>query len=101
MSQKYKLEHKDARKPKRGTVGSAGYDLTCVSVREWRPGVLEYDTGVSFEIEPGFVGLLFPRSSLSNYDLALCNSVGVIDGDFRGTVKLRFKQTGDKIYAVG
>ena len=98
---KYKLEHKDARKPKRGSPGAAGFDLTCVSSREWRPGIIEYDTGVSVEIDPGFVGILCPRSSVSNYDLQLCNSVGVIDSDYRGTIKLRFKQTGDKIYAIG
>lgn len=34
--------------------------------------------------------LLFPRSSLSKYNLQLANSVGVIDRSYRGNIILRF-----------
>lgn len=58
---------------------------------------IEYDTNVS--IEPSsdeyedfdFFSLLYPRSSISNYNLSLCNSVGVIDSGYRDTIKVRFK----------
>lgn len=56
---------------------------------------IEYKTGLACEIPPGFVGLLFPRSSVSNYSLVLCNSVGVLDSGFRGEIKVRFKGLGD------
>lgn len=54
---------------------------------------IEYDTSIAIEIPPGFVGLMFPRSSVSNKDLLLANSVGVIDSDYRGSIKFRFKRT--------
>ena len=53
------------------------------------------------EIPVGYVGLLFPRSSISNYDLTLSNSVGVVDSGYRGNIKFRFKQTSDLTYYIG
>ena len=41
------------------------------------------------EIPRGYVGLLFPRSSVSNKGAWLANSVGVIDSGYRGPVKVR------------
>lgn len=35
--------------------------------------------------------LVFPRSSVSKYNLVLANSIGLIDADYRGEVLLRFK----------
>jgi len=35
--------------------------------------------------------LVFPRSSVSRYNLLLANSVAVIDSGFRSTIKVRFK----------
>lgn len=35
--------------------------------------------------------LIFPRSSISKYNLLLCNSVGIGDNGYRGMYKLRFK----------
>ena len=31
----------------------------------------------------------------------MCNGVGVIDTDYRGELKFRFKRLGDNIYQVG
>ena len=43
-------------------------------------------TGVHVKIPEGYVGLLFPRSSLSKKGITMTNSVGVIDSDYRGEV---------------
>jgi dUTP pyrophosphatase len=45
------------------------------------------------EIPMGYVGLVFPRSSISKYDLRLANCVAVIDAGYRGPIKLRFKES--------
>ena len=66
---------------------------------------MEVCTGLSFEIPSGYVGLVFPRSSISNTKHFLRNSVGVIDSGYRGEIKLRFSmddsntayQIGDKV----
>lgn len=57
---------------------------------------IEYDTGISLDSlrrnsEEQVYTLVYPRSSLSNKNLALCNSVGIIDPNYRDSIKLRFK----------
>jgi len=41
------------------------------------------------EMPEGYVGLIFPRSSISKTDHYLRNSVGVIDSGYRGEIKIR------------
>ena len=45
------------------------------------------------EIPKGYVGLVFPRSSIRNQDLILSNCVGVIDSGYRGELQATFKKT--------
>ena len=90
---KIKKLHKDAVIPKYETAGSAGMDLTAVSKEYDEYGNICYDTGLAFEIPENYVGLIFPRSSLSKKDLSLANHVGVIDADYRGSVSFKFKPT--------
>ena len=40
--------------------------------------------------DPNYHILIFPRSSISKYNLQLCNSVGVIDNGYQGELLLRF-----------
>lgn len=51
---------------------------------------IEYDINLQIEPPNGWFGLVFPRSSVSSKNLQLCNSVGVIDNGFRGSLKVRF-----------
>lgn len=74
--------------------GDAGMDLTATSIsmtdnKDY--GYIEYGTGLSVEIPEGYVGLLYPRSSISKTGLILANAVGVIDSGYRGEIKCRFK----------
>jgi dUTP pyrophosphatase len=94
--------------PSYSKIGDAGLDLTAISINA-QTEFIEYGTGLSIEIPDGYVGLLFPRSSISKYDLLQCNSVGVIDSNYRGEIKIRFKRTSDlksplfdeKLYNIG
>lgn len=54
---------------------------------------IEYDTNVKVapEVETQFYSLVYPRSSISKYNLILANSVGVIDSGYRGSIKLCFR----------
>lgn len=94
--------------PAYGTDGAAALDLTATSEKFVVDGAIvyvEYGTDIAVEIPPGFVGLIFPRSSISsNTTLVLSNSVGVIDSDYRGEIKFRFKNIffgAGKKYSVG
>jgi len=82
--------------PKYSKPGDAGMDLTAISVEDTSK-YIEYDTKLVFEIPEGYVGLLFPRSSISKRDLILANSVGVVDSSYRGSIKFRFKKTEDNV----
>lgn len=45
-------------------------------------------TGISVEIPPGCVGLVFPRSGLAaKSGITLSNAVGVIDSGYRGEIR--------------
>jgi dUTP pyrophosphatase len=92
---KFKKLNDDAKDPIRSSTTAAGYDLFCTEVKSG-PNYIEYSTGLAFEIPLGYVGLLFPRSSVSNKDLMLANAVGVIDSDYRGPVSARFKIVPNK-----
>lgn len=87
--------HPDAVIPQYAKPGDAGMDLTAVSVGVRGDGRYEYDIGLSFEIPEGYVGLIFPRSSINKKDLLLTNSVGVVDSGYRGEVKAVFMPTVD------
>jgi dUTP pyrophosphatase len=82
----------DALIPNYAKQGDAGMDLTAVS-KNVQPQYIEYGTGLSIEIPEGFMGLIFPRSSVSKMDLVQANSVGIIDAGYRGEILVRFKST--------
>jgi dUTP pyrophosphatase len=72
--------------------GDAGMDLTATS-KEYNSYThsIKYGTGIAIEIPEGYVGLLFPRSSICRKELILSNSVGVIDSGYRGEISFDFK----------
>ena len=103
MKIKIKKLHNDAVIPAYAKDGDAGMDLTSVE-RNTAETYVEYDTGLSMEIPEGYVGFLFPRSSVSKTNLVLANCVGVVDSGYRGPVKLRFKELNGPIggrYKIG
>jgi dUTP pyrophosphatase len=95
MQVKIKKTHSNAVIPKYSKPGDAGLDLTAVSVSCDSRGVLTYDTGIAVEIPEGYVGLVFPRSSIADYELILTNSVGVIDSGYRSSIKAKFTISQD------
>lgn len=98
MRLKFRKLTEDCVEPSYANEGDAGLDLTAVSIRECG-NFTEYGTGLAFEIPAGFVGILAPRSSVSNLGLSLANSIGVIDSGYRGELKVRFY--GQEKYNIG
>lgn len=91
MEVKIKKLHPDAIIPKYAKPGDAGLDLTATSMEYDEYGNICYGTGLAFEIPEGYVGLVFPRSSIYKEQLLLSNAVGVIDSGYRGEVSFKFK----------
>lgn len=105
MNVKIKKLNPLAHLPEAQTIGSGGYDIYGYDPKPLETndyGYYEYRTYLSIEIPEGYVGLIYPRSSISKTGLILANSVGVIDSDFRGEILIRFKYiAGSKLYLHG
>lgn len=99
---KFKKLNERATIPFYAKEGDAGVDLTATTIKRTSK-FFEYGTDLAMEIEKGYVGLLFPRSSISKTDHFLRNSVGVIDSGYRGEIKLRMSipALGEKEYTIG
>ena len=95
-----KLEHPNLR-PLRAHPTDAGADLFSTITLDIYPGEQKMvDTGVAVQIPVGFVGLVYNRSSQGKIGVQLANSVGVIDADYRGNIKVLLKNTGDEPYFI-
>jgi len=102
----FQLQHPLAKLPTRANPTDAGLDLYAATETPFGRFMMEYDTGVAVAIPPGYVGLVFPRSSITGTCLRLANCVGVIDSGYRGTIKFRFdfaphNDDSDRSYNVG
>ena len=112
---KIKKLYKDSKLPEYGKKGDAGLDLYAHSMSDDSQLYLEFGTGIAVKIPFGHVGYVFPRSSISKTPLVLANAVAVIDSNYTGEIKLRFKASAftinhavnkgidieDKFYKVG
>ena len=85
--------HPNAVIPKYAKPGDAGLDLTATSIISNTSFEVTYGTGLALEIPTDYVGLIFPRSSVRNYELILSNCVGVIDSGYRGEIQFTFNKT--------
>lgn len=79
--------------PRYSKDGDAGMDLTITDIKSNTTFDITYGFGLAIEIPKGYVGLIFPRSSVRNYELNLSNCVGVIDSGYRGEIQSTFKKT--------
>jgi dUTP pyrophosphatase len=111
MNIKVKRHSEKAVIPKQAHPTDSGYDLVAINkeITTTEDGVtfIEYDTGISIEMPVGYDAEIFPRSSISKFDLIQANSVGKIDNSYRGTLRVRFKILGNnpidslKTYNIG
>ena len=102
MNVKIKKLHELVEVPTYAKPGDAGLDLTAIDISKDEFGNIVIHTGLAIEIPQGYVGLVFPRSSISKYDMHLRNSVGVIDSGYRGEVMLKFGFLPDgQLYKMG
>jgi dUTP pyrophosphatase len=110
MKVKIKKLHPLAVIPTYAKSGDAGMDFVATKVISEETYSITYGTDIAMEIPEGFVGLVFPRSSIRKYELNLSNSVGVIDSGYRGELQATFRKThgdasetynvGDKIFQM-
>jgi len=93
-----------AKLPKYATPGSACFDIATIDDNiDIGPGssaVLR--TGLSFEIPPGHVMMVYSRSGHGfKNGIRLANSVGVIDSDYRGELMVKVHNDSRARFSVG
>ena len=94
--------------PIRAHESDAGLDLTAIDItlepNDCGQTVVVYHSGLAVEIPEGYVGLLFPRSSIAKKSIFMTNGVGVIDSGYRGEIMAKMHVTTDAapaVYKVG
>lgn len=88
-----------------GSANAAGADLRTYlyskdgsKMLPLEPGqTLMVGTGVRAQIPDGWVGIIAPRSSTGQLRIALENTLGVIDSDYTGEIKLRVYNFGNEV----
>jgi dUTP pyrophosphatase len=94
--------------PRRATAGSAGYDFVSpVTVTLAPGGDALIPTGIRAEMEPGWVLMLFPRSSLGfRHGVRLSNTTGIIDSDYafaknEGHIMVKLRNPSENPVTIG
>ena len=89
MQVRIKKLNENAVIPSYAKDGDACFDLTATSIKV-EDDYIQYGTGLAMEIPEGYVGIILPRSSVTNKGLMLKNSVGILDSGYRGEISFRF-----------
>jgi dUTP pyrophosphatase len=82
---KFKLMSDMAVAPNK-RVSDTGYDLTVVREVERIGCYIKYSTDVAIEPANNVSTLILPKSSIYKHGIALANSIGLIDSNYRGTL---------------
>ena len=100
---KYRKLHPDAKAPKQGQYGDAGFDFSVLSVEPIKgEKAVIIHSGICVEIPYGYQGELRARSSVHKTNTILSNGVGTIDAGYRGEVKGVFYLNGnDNPFEIG
>ena len=93
MKVKLKKLNENVKLPVYAKTADAGLDIKATRIENENNYSITYGTDLCIEIPFGYVGLIFPRSSIRNYDLVLSNCVGVVDSGYRGEIMATFKKT--------
>ena len=93
--------HDDAILPTKGSVHAAGWDLYSLqdTIVNRRIATM-VRTGLHVAIPEGYEGQVRARSSLGKKGLILPHSIGTIDADYRGEIKVILINLGKKKFVV-
>jgi dUTP pyrophosphatase len=83
------LDDEKAVFPKKAHQSDIGYDLTAIGFfKKVSKSIIMFETGIRVSPPSGYYLEILPRSSLSKTGYMLANSVGIIDPDYSGTLKI-------------
>jgi dUTP pyrophosphatase len=99
MKVRIKKLNESAVIPSYAKSGDAGMDLVATSIISETDTQITFGIGLALEIPFGFVGLIFPRSSVRETRLMLSNCVGVVDSGYRGELQATFNKVNQNSIA--
>ena len=99
MKVRIKKLNENAVIPSYAKSGDAGMDLVATSIISETDTQITFGIGLALEIPFGFVGLIFPRSSVRKTRLMLSNCVGVVDSGYRGELQATFNKVNQNSIA--
>jgi dUTP pyrophosphatase len=86
----------DAVAPCKQHQDDVGYDLTLLELVKEENGVQFFDTGIAVRPPLGYYFEVVGRSSISKSGYTLANNIGVIDPNYRGSIRVAlFKHNPD------
>lgn len=95
---KFKSHNQSAFIPSRVSPNDVGFDLTIINIhKQIDTKTSLYDTGISVEPPEGYYFEVVPRSSLIKLGYILTNSVGIIDPNYRGTIKVSLTKINEDV----
>ena len=99
---KIKKLNPQATLPRYGSAGAAAFDVCALESGIIQPGsAATFTTGLAFDLPEGWHLLAFSRSGHGfRHGVRLSNSVGLIDSDYRGELKVRLQNDGWQPYRV-
>lgn len=104
MTLKIKRLSEKAVMPTRAHATDAGLDLIVTEItQELNEGgelILVYHTGIAIQMEDGYVGFIFPRSSIAKKTITPTNCVGTVDAGYRGEITWKMRSTVNTVPAV-
>ena len=95
-----KVLKKDSRAviPTKAHPEDIGYDLTVIALEKKVSEKIDmYDTGLVVKPPPGYYIEIVPRSSFGKSGYVLPNSIGIIDPQYRGTLKVMVMRVDESV----
>ena len=84
--------------PTKAHQSDIGYDLTAIGIfKKVSSRITMFETGIRVSPPTGYYLEILPRSSLSKTGYMLANSVGTIDPDYTGTLKIALIKVDESI----
>lgn len=81
--------------PSKNRATDAGYDLTIIKKIKQVGDVEFYTTGIKIQMDFGWMGMIYPRSSISKTGYMLANGVGVVDRTYLGEIIVALRKVND------
>jgi dUTP pyrophosphatase len=95
---RFVIDDERAVLPAKAHPSDIGYDLTAIDIyKQISKSITLFETGIRVSPPEGYYLEILPRSSISKTGYMLANSVGTIDPDYTGTLKIALIKVDEEL----